>query len=99
MYHLDLQWYTNNMPTARQRHQVTETPAIARAIDRAAARWPGEPRSKLLLRLIDVGNETLQQHEQVDLEAHRAAIMASSGAYPDAFSADYLAQLRDDWPA
>lgn len=87
------------MPTARLRHQVTETPAVARAIDRAAMRWPGEPRSKLLLRLVDVGSETLQQHEQFDVEGHRAAVTASSGAYPGAFGPDYLAELREDWPA
>jgi hypothetical protein len=87
------------MPTARPRHQVTETPAVARAIDRAAARWPGEPRSKLLLRLVDVGGEALEQREERDVEVHRAAVTASSGAYPDAFGPDYLAELRKDWPA
>lgn len=87
------------MPTARPRYQVTETPAVARAIDRAASRWPGEPRSKLLLRLVDVGSETLEQYEQLDIEVHRAAVTASSGAYPDAFGPDYLAELREDWPA
>lgn len=87
------------MPTALPRHQVTETPAVARAIDRAATRWPGEPRSKLLLRLIDLGGETLEQREQRVREVHRAAVIASSGAYPDAFGPDYLAELRKDWPA
>lgn len=87
------------MPTARPRHQVTETPAVARAIDRAAMRWPGEPRSKLLLRLVDVGGETLERREQFDVEAHRAAVVASSGAYPDAFGPEFLAALREDWPA
>ena len=86
------------MPTARPRHQVTETPAVAKAIDRAALRWPGEPRAKLLLRLVGVGSETLERHEQLDIEAHRAAVTASSGAYPDAFGPDYLTQLRQDWP-
>lgn len=87
------------MPTARPRHQVTETPAVARAIDRAAARWPGEPRSRLLLRLVEVGSEALERHEQRDVESHRAAVTASSGAYPDAFGPDHLAELRADWPA
>lgn len=62
-------------------------------------RWPGEPRSKLLLRLVDIGRETLERHDQLELEAHRAAVTASSGAYPDAFGPDYLAKLREDWPA
>jgi hypothetical protein len=78
---------------------VTETPSVARAIDRAAARWPGESRSKLLLRLVDVGGETLEERERLDIDAHRAAVTASSGAYPDAFGPDYLAEMRKDWPA
>lgn len=86
------------MPTTRPRYQVTETEAVARAIDRAAKRWPGEPRSKLLLRLVDVGSDALEQHQHTDAEAHRAAVNASSGAYPDAFGLDHLAELRKDWP-
>lgn len=78
---------------------MTETPAIAHAIDRAALRWPGEPRSKLLLRLVEVGSTTLEEHDEIDVERHRAAVTASSGAYPEAFGADYLAELREDWPA
>ena len=87
------------MPTVRPRHQLTETPALARAIDRAALRWPDEPRSKLLLRLVRIGSETLEQHDNLDLEVHRAAVTASSGAYSDAFGPDYLSKLRQDWPA
>jgi hypothetical protein len=87
------------MPTARPRHQVTETPAIARAIDLAAKRWPGEPRSKLLLRLVDVGSGTLEREQQHHANAHRAAVLASSGKYADAFGPDYLGELREDWPA
>lgn len=87
------------MPTTRARYQVTETEAVARALDRAAKRWPGEPRSRLLLRLVDVGSDALAQDQQVDLEAHRAAVTASSGAYADAFPAGYLVELRQDWPA
>lgn len=87
------------MPTTRPRHQVTETETVARAIDRAAERWPGESRAQLLLRLVDVGSDALEQHRQTDAEAHRAAVIASSGAYPDAFGPHHLAQLRKDWPA
>ncbi len=86
------------MPTSRARYQVTETPAVAHALDRAAKRWPGESRSKLLLRLVDVGSAALDQDQQAVLEAHGAAVTASSGAYGDAFPAGYLAELRQDWP-
>jgi len=87
------------MPTSRARYQVTETAAVARALDRAAQRWPGEPRSRLLLRLVDVGSDALAQDQQADLRAHCAAVNASSGAYADAFPPGYLAELRQDWPA
>jgi hypothetical protein len=87
------------MPTARPRHQVTETPAVARAVDRAARRWPGESRSKLLLRLVDAGSRALELDQEREAQAHRAAVAASSGAYPDAFGPDYLSKLREDWPA
>lgn len=87
------------MPTTRPRHQITETPALAHAIDLAAQRWPGEPRSSLLRRLVEVGGDALEQAEhQVD-DSRREAIMATSGKYADAFGPDYLTELREDWPA
>jgi len=49
------------MPTNRPRHQITETAAVAGAIDMAARRWPDEPRSKLLLRLVDAGRAALER--------------------------------------
>lgn len=87
------------MPTTKPRHQVTETPDVARALDRAAMRWPGEPRSKLLLRLLQAGDQALQADRLTATEQHRAAVRASAGAYPEAFDADYLADMREDWPA
>lgn len=87
------------MPTTKPRHQVTETPDVARALDRAATRWPGEPRGKLVLRLLQAGDHALQADRLTATEEHRAAVRASAGAYPDAFNADYLAELREDWPA
>ncbi len=86
------------MPTTRPRYQVTETREVAKALDRAAKRWPGEPRSKLLLRLIQVGGGILEQAECAEDGAHRAAVLASSGRYADAFGPGNLAELRADWP-
>ena len=86
------------MPTTRPRYQVTETPAVARALDRAAVRWPGEPRSKLLIRLVEAGARTLEHHERVESSVHRAAVLASAGRYDKAFGPDYLTDLRGDWP-
>ncbi|MFM8599538.1 MAG: hypothetical protein ACKOB8_11130 [Mycobacterium sp.] len=87
------------MPTTRPRYQVTETPAVARALDRAAMQWPGEPRSKLLIRLVEAGARLLEHDERVELDAHRAAVSACAGRYDTAFSPDYLTDLRGDWPA
>ena len=84
------------MPTTRPRYQVTETESVARALDLAARRWPDEPRSKLLLRLVDAGGASLEEEDQQ--ATIREAILASSGKYADAFGPDYLIDLRQDWP-
>jgi hypothetical protein len=87
------------MPTTRPRYQVTETPEVARALDSAAKRWPGEPRSRLLVRLVEAGGGILEHDEHTERLTHRAAVLASAGRYAEAFSPDYLAERRADWPA
>ena len=86
------------MPTTRPRHQITETPAVAHALDIAARRWPSEPRPKLLLRLLQAGGAVLEQGRSEEIRSRVEAIDASSGKYADAFSGDYLVELRQDWP-
>lgn len=98
MYHLFLSGTLTAVPTTRPRYQVTETSEVAHALDRAATRWPGEPRAKLLRRLIEAGGSTLEHDERAQDSAHRAAVLASSGRYPHAFAPDYLAELRADRP-
>jgi hypothetical protein len=98
VYHSGEKCHTEPMPTTRPRHQITETPAVARAIDQAARRWPGQPRSKLLLLLIDAGSAVLETGLDLATSRREEAVKASSGKYADAFSADYLADLRRDWP-
>jgi hypothetical protein len=86
------------MPTTRPRHQITETPDVARALDIAARRWPTEPRSKLLLRLVQTGSAVLEQERSETARDRLAAIEATSGKYGDVFIDDYLVELRRDWP-
>lgn len=86
------------MPTTRRRYQVTETPDVAHALDVAAHRWPDEPYSKLLVRLVDAGRAALEQEREDTVHNRIAAIDSSSGKYTDLFSEDYLAELRRDWP-
>jgi len=49
--------------------------------------------------LVDAGGAALEQQEQQVTDIHRDAVLASSGKYADAFGPDYLAELRQDWPA
>jgi len=74
---------------------VTETDAIAHALDVAARRWPARTRTQLLGLLVEQGVRHLQ-----DEEARRQSLIAStSGALTDVYAPDYLPQLREDWPA
>lgn len=86
------------VPTSRPRHQVTETPAVAHALDVAARRWPGEPRSRLLLCLVHAGMEAIEREQSRATRRREEAIEASSGKYADAFGDDHLAALRQGWP-
>lgn len=85
------------MPTTRRRHQVTETPAIEHALDLAARRWPNEPRTKLLMRLVQTGSEMLEREDGEETRRRRAAAERTSGKYAGVFPANYLAELRRDW--
>lgn len=88
------------MPTTRPRHTITETDAVARALDEAGERWPEvETRSQLLLRLIAAGHSAIQEGAEADADRRRTAVTATSGALTGAFGPDYLSRLRDDWPA
>ena len=86
------------MPTTRPRHQVTETPAIARALDLAAKTWPQDTRAQLIVRVLKVGSDALERSQLASIEAHRRAVRSSSGKYAGAFGTDYLRQIRKDWP-
>lgn len=84
------------MPTERRRYQITETDDVARALDSAAARWPGEPRSRLLVRVIAAGE--LAMSKEADVAAHREAIIRVAGSATGQYPENYLRDLRGDWP-
>lgn len=83
------------MPTTRPRLAITETDAIARALDVAELRWPGRSRAQLLVLLVEEG----RRHVEHDEEHRLAALAATSGALTVAYGPGYLEDLREDWPA
>ncbi|MDR3359678.1 MAG: hypothetical protein LBO20_03310 [Bifidobacteriaceae bacterium] len=86
------------MPTTRTRYQITETDPIARALDLATERWPTEPRSRLVVKLIETGAQTLAAEAADRRSEHARLVEAHAGRFSDVYPADYLKQLRQDWP-
>jgi hypothetical protein len=98
--HLASRCYTQQMPTTRPRHLITETEQIARALEDAARRWPEDSasRTKLLVHLVEEGHQALLDEATLRREARLAAIRSTSGALTGAYEVDYLERLREDWP-
>lgn len=88
------------MPTTRPRHTITETDALAAALDAAARRWPEERgvRSRLLLRLIEEGRRVVVEDEEARIARRLAAIDATAGIFTGLYPPNYLEELRKDWP-
>jgi hypothetical protein len=98
VYHYFTQWYTCVVPTVKPRYQITETTAVGRALEVAARRWPGEPRSKLLVRLVQAGGDALEREDSEAARLRRDAIRVTSGKYDAVFGPCYLDELRQEWP-
>ena len=77
---------------------VTETDALAQALDEAARRWPGESRSALLVRLALEGHQAAQAETEQLTRQRVAAIDRWSGAFSDGYDPDLLTELREGWP-
>lgn len=80
---------------------MTETEQVARALDDAAKRWPADRRNRarLLLRLVEEGHRAVVGDQERTAAARRDAVDRTRGALTGAYGADFLAQLREDWPA
>lgn len=84
------------MPTTRPRHQITETEDIGAAIDLAAQRWPDEPRSDLMRRLILTGARALAE-SPIERTLEIETALQSLASLGDAYPPGYLDRLRADW--
>jgi hypothetical protein len=89
------------MPTTKPRHTVTETADLAAALDAAARRWPEDAgsRTRLLLRLVEAGEQTINREHELDLARRRAAVERTAGALTGVYARGSLEELRDEWPA
>ncbi len=86
------------MPTSRHRYQVTETDDVARALDAAQRRWPGVPRSKLIVRLITHNGDSLPEVSEEEVARRRAALDELAGSFSGLYPPGYLDDLRKEWP-
>lgn len=78
------------MPTARQRHAVTETDDIAAALDQAAREWPGVPRPQLIGCVLA---------DWADAHGARTAREAARAALVGSLPGSHTLYDRDaDWP-
>jgi len=84
------------MPTTRPRHAITESEAVTHALDVARRRWPGEPTSRLLARLIEEGASSVEQQSSALDREHELAVQDLTRLaryYPDG----YLDDVRAGW--
>ena len=88
------------VPTTRRRHLITETDEVVQALDDAAKRWPEDShsRSKLLRHLLEEGHRAVVGQHEERTARRREAVVRTSGALSGVYGADYLQQLREEWP-
>lgn len=80
---------------------ITESDALAKAIDEAANLWPdiADERAEILRRLIERGIESIETEVNEKLEARRKAIREVAGSMSGVWPENYLEELRSEWPA
>lgn len=86
------------MPTSRPRHLVTETDALARALDAAAQRWPELSRPRLLARLAVEGHRAMEAASEQRRRTRMEAVDRHAGTATGNYGDNYLEGLRAEWP-
>jgi len=79
---------------------ITESDALAKAIDNAARLWPelADERAELLRRLLDRGIESVEAEQNERLEARRKAVMEVAGSLSGIWPENWREELRSGWP-
>ncbi len=79
---------------------ITESDALAKAIDDAARLWPelADERAELLRRLLDRGIEAVEAEHNERLEARRKAVLEVAGSLSGIWPANWREELRAGWP-
>lgn len=95
---MPMRWYTDEVPTTRPRHQVTETDELAAALDEAAVRWPELSRGQLITRLALEGQRATATRQRERRDTRLQAVRSHSGALTGVYTAQDLEALREDWP-
>ncbi|GAA1522913.1 hypothetical protein [Nocardioides humi] len=88
------------MPTARRRHAITETEAVAAALEAAARKWPEDRDrpARLLNHLIEIGFHTIEVELDEKALARRRALERVKGSLTGVYGPGYLEKLRAEWP-
>ena len=94
--------YAPRVPTDKHRYTITSDPEIERALRRRQRSFPGEPRSKILVRLIKRGDEAIEEEERTraEREEHRLAAarrLAARFERPDGFDYAALGEASATW--
>jgi hypothetical protein len=79
---------------------ITESDALAKAIDDAARLWPeiADERAELLRRLLDRGIQSVEAEFQEQIESRRKAIMEVAGSMPSVWPSNWREEMRAAWP-
>lgn len=88
------------MPTTKARHSITETEAIAHALDVAARAWPElrDDRAALLRKLIERGAERAESAVEHEVARRLEAIRETAGALTGTYEPGDRQRLREEWP-
>ena len=79
---------------------ITESDALAKAIDDAARLWPEvkDERAELLRRLIDRGIESVEAEFNEQIEARRKTVMEVAGSLSGIWPSNWREEMRAGWP-